>query len=280
MRFLDIILWGSVLSSADNALSFSTSQASARNLPPTVNLINTTLLNVSLGEPSCLTKYGVGVQSASCMNAWQQIPRDSELRLYGLREDFRAGAHVDVGLPLRYLSGDGLCAIDIRSKSDNDPQLKTADLAKNSEVSQAAKVVLDRCVREQRIGGSVLGFSRRNLLVLVMRSYEPKAVCDHASLEPPFEPFCRKVVQIMPARRKKDVFAFRADRQGSSQSYRLPRTITFPAAGPRCALTLSKSAETRFSKASWYDIWAATVELYTMCIQRGTPGSVHGLGEW
>lgn len=49
--------------------------------------------------------------------------------------------------------------------------------------------------------------------------------------------------------------------------------------GPRCALTVSKSTETRFSKSSWYEIWAATVEIYTMCIQRGTPGSIHGLGE-
>ena len=229
MRFLDIILWGSVLSSADNALSFLTSQAIARNLPPTVNLINSTFLNVSSGEPYyCRSNYGVGVLSASCMNAWQQIPRDSEPRLYGLRADFAAGAHVDVGLPLRYLSDDGLCAIDIRSKYDNDPELKMADLAKNIEVSQAAKVVLDRCVREQRMGGSISGFSRRNLLVLVMTSYEPKAICDHASFEPPFEPFCRKVLQIMPARRKKDVFAFRADRQGLAPgSSLLPRTVTF-----------------------------------------------------
>ena len=242
MRFLDIVIWGSVLSSADNALSFLTSQAFARNLPPTVDLINSTLLNVSLGEPSCLTKYGVGVQSASCMNAWQQIPRDSELRLYGLRADFAAGAPVDVGLPLRYLSDDGLCAIDIRSKSDNDPELKMADLAKNIEVSQAAKFVLDRCVREQRMGGSILDFSRRNLLVLVITSYEPKAVCDHASLEPPFEPFCRKVVQNMPARRTKDVFAFRADRQGSSPSYRLPRTVTFRQSDTRLVPFVSSEA--------------------------------------
>ena len=227
MRFLDVVLWGSVLSSADNALSFLTSRAFARNLPPTLNLINSTFLNVSMGKPYCRTNYGSGVKLASCTNAWRKIPRDSELLLYGLRAEIAAGAHVDVGLPLRYLSDDGLCAIDIRTKYDHDPVLKIPDLAENIEVSQAAKVVLDRCVQEKLLGGSILGFSQRDLLVLVVTPYEPKAVCDHASSEPPFEPFCKKVLQSMPARRKKDVFGFRADRQGVVPSYLVPKTITF-----------------------------------------------------
>ena len=227
MRFLDIVLWGSVLSSADNALSLSISQVFARNLPPTVNLINSTFLNVSVSKPYCRTSYGSRVKLASCTNAWQKIPRDSELRLYGLRAEIAAGAHVDVGLPLRYLSDDGLCAIDIRAKYDKDPVLKIPDLAENVEVSQAAKVVLDHCVQEKRLGGSILGFSQRDLLVLVVTSYEPKAICDHAALEPPFEPFCKKVLQSMPARNKKDVFGFRADRQGPVPSYLLPKTFTF-----------------------------------------------------
>ena len=227
MRFLGVVLWGSVLSSADNALSFLTSQAFARDLPPTVNLINSTFLNVSMSKPYCRTSYGSGVKLASCTNAWQKIPRDSESRLYGLRTDIAAGAHVDVGLPLRYLSDDGLCAIDIRAKYDNDPVLKIPDLAENIEVSQAAKVVLDRCVQEKRVGGSILGFSRRDLLVVVMTSYEPKAVCDHAAFEPPFQPFCKKVLQSMPARKKTDVFGFRVDRQGPVPSYLLPKTFTF-----------------------------------------------------
>lgn len=153
MRFLDVVLWGSMLSSADNALSFSTSQAFARNLPPTVNLVNSTFLKVSMGMPFCRTSYGSEVELASCTNAWQKIPRDSESRLYGLRADIAAGAHVDVGLPLRYLSDDGLCAIDIRAKNEYDPVLKEADLADNINVSQAAKEVLDRCVQRLRIGG-------------------------------------------------------------------------------------------------------------------------------
>ena len=227
MKFLDVVLWGSVLSSADNALSFSTSQAFARDLPPTVNLINSTLLNVSLAEPFCRPTYGSDVNLASCTNAWRHIPRDSEPQLYGLRTEIAAGAHIDVGLPLRYLSDDGLCAIDIRARYDNDPDLMIADLAKNIEVSQAAKVVLDRCVRGRRVGGSISDFSERDLLNVVMTSYEPKAVCDPAQLEPPFEPFCRNVLQIMPARRRKDVFAFRSDRQGLSPSYLLPKTFDF-----------------------------------------------------
>ena len=49
----------------------------------------------------------------SCTNAWEKIPQDSETYTYGLRADIAAGANLDVGLPVRYLSDDGLCAIDI-----------------------------------------------------------------------------------------------------------------------------------------------------------------------
>ena len=85
-------------------------------LDPRIRLSNTTLSNVTLGQQSCRSNYGTGLTMTSCTNAWEKIPQDSETCTYGLRADIAAGAHLDVGLPVRYLSDDGLCAIDIYDK--------------------------------------------------------------------------------------------------------------------------------------------------------------------
>ena len=43
------------------------------------------------------------------------------------------------------------------------------------------------------------------------------------------------------------------------------------ATGPRCAVTVSKIQQYPYSQARWFDFWAAAVEIYTLCIQKGTP---------
>lgn len=207
------------------------------------------------------------------------MPRNSDLHLYGLRTDIAAGAHIDVGLPVRYLSGDALCAIDIRALRDSDQRLTDGDSATNLEVSEAAKGVLDHCVDLQGKGGAASRFSRRGLLVVVITAYEPKAVCEPYPEVIPFAPFCENVLQTMPARRQKDTFAFSKDRQESVRSHVLPRTFFFPEIGPSCALNVSKGRQFLLDKTSWFDIWAAAVEVFTKCIRNGMTGSVHELGE-
>lgn len=200
--------------------------AFARNLTPALDVVNTTFSNVTSEKLSCRSNWGIELNWSSCNNAWEQIPRDSELHFYGLRADIAAGAHLDMGLPIRYLSEDGLCAIDIRAQ--RGARLVTGDSATNIEVSEAAKTVLDDCVQERGKGGSISGFSRREFLVIIITKYEPKAVCEPPPEEIPFVPFCEKVLQTMPARRQKDVFAFKKDPQEPAQYYNvLPRSFPF-----------------------------------------------------
>ena len=153
MKFPYVALWTSVLESSIYAHSLSPARVFARNLSLASQLINTTVSNVTLGEQSCRSNYGTELSLTSCTNAWGKIPQDSEVYTYGLRADIAAGAHFDVGLPLRFLSDDGLCAIDIHAKHNSGAQLAAGESARNIEVSEAAKVVLDLCVRNQNKGG-------------------------------------------------------------------------------------------------------------------------------
>ena len=213
-----------MLSSADYALSLSLSPPSNQSLKPALNPVTQELLNGSL---RCRSNYGRDLRFASCENAWSKIPRDNEVHLYGLRSDIAAGAHLDVGLPIRYLSDDGRCAIDIRARDRAESELFNGDSAKNIEVSDAARMVLDQCVPKRGVGGSISGFSERNLTVLIMTKYEPKAVCDPAPEVIPFVPFCEKVVQTMPTRIRKATFGLSEDRREFDRYNVVPRTLPF-----------------------------------------------------
>ena len=61
---------------------------------------------------------------------------------------------------------------------------------------------------------------------------------------------------------------------------RLTDLVTLAEEGPRCAVNASLEAESGPTKASWFEFWAAGIEVYKMCIQKGMPGSVHGLGKY
>ena len=137
-----------------------------------------------------------------------------------------AGAHIDMGLPIRYLSDDGLCAIDIRAIYRAESELFKGDWAKNIDVSEAARNVLG-CVLKRGVGGSISGFSERDLTVLTMTKYEPKTVCDPAPEEISFVPFCEKVVQTMPTRNRKAVFGLSEDRREFDRYNVVPRTLSF-----------------------------------------------------
>ena len=227
MKFLDAVLWGLIIRSSSYALTLLPAQGLAQNHTLALGLLNTTTSNVTSRESSCRSSYGTELNLDSCKSAWEKIPLDNEPCIYGMRPDIAAGAHFDVGLPFRFLSEDGLCAIDIRATRESETLLALGDPAKNIEVSEAAKLVLDQCVSIRHQGGSITGFSQRDLLTLIITKYEPKAVCEPSPEEIPFIPFCERVLQTMPARKQKEVFAFAKDRRGSMTYNVLPRVIQF-----------------------------------------------------
>ena len=57
--------------------------------------------------------------------------------------------------PIRYLSDDGICAIDVQLESGARWDTSNWDI-----ISGYAKTILDECVARQQKGGSVRGFSK------------------------------------------------------------------------------------------------------------------------
>ena len=227
MKFTIIVLWESVVWSSVYALSLPPVQVLGQKATFDLDLVNTTRSVAASSEKSCRSSYGFGLDVASCKNAWEKMPRDSEVYFYKVRERTGAGVDVGVGLPVRFLSDDGLCAIDIRAKAGPDQQLAVSgDSARNIDVSEATKVVLDDCVSISHIGGHVTGFSNRDFLSVVVTKYEPKAVCESTPEDIPFVPFCERVLQTMSARRREDWFASTKDRP-TSRYHLLPREIQF-----------------------------------------------------
>lgn len=154
------------------------------------------------------------------------MPRDDTSLTYVIRPDIAAGQHFDVGLPTRFLSDDGLCAIDIRTKRAYEQALVYGDSAENVRISDAAHMLLDQCVLSLRQGGSVTGFSPRNLLIITVFKCHPSVVCDPAPPRPPIPIFCERVLQKMSARTQVDPFAINLPRS-TIRYTKLPKSLSF-----------------------------------------------------
>ena len=191
-------------------------------------IFNSTAANLTAPGRKCKPKiYGHELSLGSCLNAWEKMPHDRSSNIYGLRRDIAAGARFDVGLPKRFLSDDGLCAIDIVAKRDSERELRAGDSAKNIEVAQAAMVLIDQCVLNAGHGGYYNGFSSGNLLTVIVRRYEPEAVCDDTPQLAPYPQFCERVLQTMPARTQLDVFVLPTDHRPAGRYSSLPKIFEF-----------------------------------------------------
>lgn len=102
------------------------------------------------GEPFDLTP-----DIASCTQALEKMPRSDQRRTYGARS---ARAKYKVALPLRYLSDDGLCAIDVNQITNLVG--KVGDITSDLTIAASAGALLTRCVAQNKVGGTVFGFSK------------------------------------------------------------------------------------------------------------------------
>ncbi|KAI4166870.1 MAG: hypothetical protein LQ348_007751, partial [Seirophora lacunosa] len=98
-------------------------------------------------------RYGRQMSQASCLNAWQKMPRSSLARRYG---NSRVHGEELVDLPLRYLSDDGLCAIDVNEKWNVIATIP--DITSELTLANVAKEVLDQCVSARGLGGLRIDF--------------------------------------------------------------------------------------------------------------------------
>jgi hypothetical protein len=102
-----------------------------------------------LSTPLCQGRdYGRNLNVASCLNALAGIPSDDIVRTYAPRTRGIYG----VPLPHRWLSDDGLCAIDVdRSKTGFE------DRASGTDIYNAAKLLVKQCVTERSYSKSAVG---------------------------------------------------------------------------------------------------------------------------
>ena len=101
--------------------------------------------------PVCDSHFGIGLKQTSCVNAWQKINRTTT------KETFRTRKGVlteDTPLPVRYLSDDGLCAIDLFDVLElNRGNLE--DTTDSLTISEQAGVILAKCAIQKGIGGGI-----------------------------------------------------------------------------------------------------------------------------
>lgn len=95
-------------------------------------------VNITQGGTRCDgPRFGYHLPRASCEEVWGKIPTDSEVFTFGARNK----GYFERPLPYRYLSSDGLCAVDIIHM-----YAVVHDTASNHDISVATKAVLDQCV--------------------------------------------------------------------------------------------------------------------------------------
>ncbi|KAL8820921.1 MAG: hypothetical protein Q9191_007417 [Dirinaria sp. TL-2023a] len=64
-----------------------------------------------------------------------------------------------MALPVRYLSDDGICAIDVTSGPQSGRDVR-ADITTGVQIAGVARLILDKCVRDTGTGGSVVGIEQ------------------------------------------------------------------------------------------------------------------------
>lgn len=101
----------------------------------------------------------------SCVNAWAKIPRTTLENVYVTRRGNLPAAS-DIVVPIRYLSDDGLCAIDVRAR-ERDTVPDPGDIARSIDISDAADAIIKACVERSGRGGYSSGFSKRLLLLFL-----------------------------------------------------------------------------------------------------------------
>lgn len=129
---LSVSLSSATLSLLDEANSTIYSDGSSRNL------------GVHSGY-QCHGAYGHRLSKISCLNAWEKIGFSKEMRLFSPRASTHPTA---TPMPVRYLSDDGVCAIDLNLR------LATSVVTSEESISEQARSIMEQCVVAQRVGGS------------------------------------------------------------------------------------------------------------------------------
>ena len=119
-------------------------------LPTTTNdtkTLSQTLSNLTDTSPLCSSAYGSDLRGVSCLDAWEKIGRTKTKRTFRRRDGILSEG---TPLPIRYLSDDGLCAIDLDFVAGGDKDPEPLD---DYTISEQAGEILVGCVYKSMRGG-------------------------------------------------------------------------------------------------------------------------------
>ena len=122
-------------------------------LPPPISSVTN-----PAGYVECYgSRFGIDLSKQSCVDALGSLPVDITLRTFGQRDK----GPFDILLPRRYLSADGLCAIDI----SNAKRHPFGDSATSAEIQAGAHRLVNQCVLRgsRKMGYRPVGGSIRDL---------------------------------------------------------------------------------------------------------------------
>ncbi|KAL8650496.1 MAG: hypothetical protein Q9210_003790 [Variospora velana] len=228
-------------------------------------------LNASaLSKPllSCSgAKFGRNLRLASCVQVYMAMSSYTVPRTFGERFT----GEWDAPLPFRYLSHDGLCAIDLSHAAGVD-----GDTVAPVDLKEAARLIIQVCIAvSPNEGGLVTGLGVNKALSLRIVPYRPTVTCGPDGTFSSDDLACRDVLDRMPANNKRQVFGPKGQ---PGTTVGLPWGYT--TGRRKCGAVVDTSEEGKISDESdWYKIWAAANAVDFMCCQEGRRGVATGLGE-
>lgn len=211
--------------------------------------------------------YGRNLRLASCVQVYMTMSSYTVPRSFGERFT----GEWDAPLPFRYLSHDGLCAIDLSHAAGVN-----GDIVAPFDLKEAASLIIRVCIAvSPNQGGLVTGLGVNNGLSLRIVPYRPTVTCGPDGSFSPDDLACRGVIDRMPANNKRQVFGPK-DQPGTTVG--LPWGYT--TGRRKCGAVVDTIEEGKISEESdWYKIWAAVNAVDFMCCQMGRRGVATGLGE-
>lgn len=211
----------------------------------------------------------------SCKNALDKIGT-SQLpkRYYARRPSLAPDIPLMSTVPIRYLSDDGICAIDLRLQGGT-----TDDISSEMYVTDAAKEVIVACVRGKAEGGRREVISLNHRMWIQVSAYEPQVDCEPQPVTAPSYDSCAQALQKLPAAFANLKFARGSSSQVSS-GCQLPRKWTAPPDPSRttCQVTVDTKPGT-LNKESWWRIYHGGIAINEMCVQHGFTGTAINLGD-
>ena len=215
---------------------------------------------------TCGQQYGRNLNLMSCLQVFHRMSQDPGPKTFGER----GSGTFDAPLPFRWLSHDGLCAVDLSHVAGVE-----FDTIAPSDLKEAAESIIAICIYGRpNLGGIATGLGVNKGLVIRIVPYRPSVYCGPQGTAPPWIT-CRHVLDVIPANNEPQIFGPKA---WENTTVAIPWARTTDAR--RCAMVVDGIAPGLVSDSSdWYKIWAAANAVDYMCTQLGHTGLALGLGE-